>query len=487
MIGVPSTRPTLRPTATAAVESTYLLQSLIISYIFLFVFALLSSLAIKFLRAEVDYEIQDRDLVEITSVTIFGRNMASMMQVATLVILTMQFRTEAHYTISVFAALTLLFTPYVGVYLVYLCFFSFDSKDLLEREMVFPTQLTYSRSLMSLTILLLVVNCSAVMCFPFEMKWSYKGVGEYPNAWVMSICCASNILFSTLTVGYAIASFAVAADNSDDAPLHIVKIITLVAAIIVLLYRIFTCAMVYYFGNKPFFDVLHTILSQLWYASRQVVVTDREVEMYDKYTSDYFSHNSENEQNAAVLRQELTSYANECYDIMRAFVPPNISTVTVGVLTEKHGYSSALAMRLKSCRCLWLLRMSKESIQKMHYLRLIDEYNIRSQRLDIVEIAALFAATPAVFTFDSPGREKAKWRGFLEASLKDKYQKMRLHRLTGEQARHSAYRGQMAMFHNSGHRSLEQNIVISPIAQRAPLGDVLIFICYFKFDLGPLL
>jgi hypothetical protein len=101
---------------------------------------------------------------------------------------------------------------------------------------------------------------------------------------------------------------------------------------------------------------------------------------------------------------------------MRGIIPPDIFTGSSEAI-EQLGLSSGLVKRLNSKKCLWLIRMDVNQINKLHEAELLGKYNYAAQNLDIVETAAIYASLPATFTLDSTGR-KTTWRQGLVVALR---------------------------------------------------------------------
>ena len=59
-------------------------------------------------------------------------------------------------------------------------------------------------------------------------------------------------------------------------------------------------------------------------------------------------------------------FSQECLFAMRGFVSPGIFSASLASLVGEDGISEPLAKRLLNKKCLWLLRMETEDIQKMH-------------------------------------------------------------------------------------------------------------------------
>ena len=70
------------------------------------------------------------------------------------------------------------------------------------------------------------------------------------------------------------------------------------------------------------------------------------------------------------------------------------------------GLSPQLAKRIFSKKCLWLVRMSPEFISSLHEADLINRYSPDAQKLDLVELAAVYEALPAAFLNDTTGRKQ---------------------------------------------------------------------------------
>jgi hypothetical protein len=58
-------------------------------------------------------------------------------------------------------------------------------------------------------------------------------------------------------------------------------------------------------------------------------------------------------------------FSQECLFTMRGFVPPHIFSASLASLVGTDGLSEPLAKRLLSKKCLWLVRMDPQDIQKL--------------------------------------------------------------------------------------------------------------------------
>ena len=90
---------------------------------------------------------------------------------------------------------------------------------------------------------------------------------------------------------------------------------------------------------------------------------------------------------------------------MRGYVPVSISRESE-VSLRQAGLSPQLAKRIFSKMCLWLVRMSPEIISRLHEADLINRYSPDAQKLDLVELAAVYESLPAVFLNDTTGRKQ---------------------------------------------------------------------------------
>ena len=107
-----------------------------------------------------------------------------------------------------------------------------------------------------------------------------------------------------------------------------------------------------------------------------------------------------NERNAA-----MAPFVAKCGTIMRGYVPSSITRETEASLREA-GLSPQLAKRIFSKKCLWLIRMSPEIISRLHEADLFNRYSPEAQKLDLVELAAVYESLPVVFLNDTTGRKQ---------------------------------------------------------------------------------
>jgi hypothetical protein len=117
--------------------------------------------------------------------------------------------------------------------------------------------------------------------------------------------------------------------------------------------------------------------------------------------------------------QESREFLVRSLDVMRSFIPVNISLCSQQDL-EKAGLSKALCKRMLSKRCLWLIRMNKSDIAKMHFADLSGKYGAEAQNLDLVEMAAIYYWYTGINFESDVGGKKSKLCDGLKRALKEK-------------------------------------------------------------------
>lgn len=135
----------------------------------------------------------------------------------------------------------------------------------------------------------------------------------------------------------------------------------------------------------------------------------------------------------------MAAFTSECLQIMRGYVPPHIFEATLQSLQEDDGFPKELAKRLRSKKCLWLIRMNAWDIERIHEVELMGRFNPVAQGLDIVEMAAIYTSIPEKFINDPTGR-KSEWRNNFETSLKEMDKKRRNNALKGNALRNPVYK-----------------------------------------------
>jgi post-segregation antitoxin (ccd killing protein) len=135
-----------------------------------------------------------------------------------------------------------------------------------------------------------------------------------------------------------------------------------------------------------------------------------------EYNDEYIAQKKEEERRWVEDSREVLSKSLE---VMRPFVPVNIASMTLAEL-EVAGLSKALARRIMTKRCLWLIRMSQSDIAKMHVADLTGKYNTEAQNLDVIEMAAIYQWLLGVNFESDAGGKKVKMRGGLKRSLREK-------------------------------------------------------------------
>ncbi|RYH29170.1 hypothetical protein EON65_09450 [archaeon] len=147
----------------------------------------------------------------------------------------------------------------------------------------------------------------------------------------------------------------------------------------------------------------------------------------------------------AQWRAEFNPFAQTCLKIMRGFVPPHIFHSSFATLTEKEGMHVDLAKRMLTKKCLWLVRLDTNSIDKIHEVELMGRFNCEAQGLDIVELSAIYASLPVQFSCD-PNGKKSQWKNMLEQSLKKVDMDQKARALAMSKQRNPVYNKQQPMY-----------------------------------------
>jgi hypothetical protein len=193
---------------------------------------------------------------------------------------------------------------------------------------------------------------------------------------------------------------------------------------------------------------------------------------YDTDRLDYLllclDHNPEHKKEQVALHKvwlaEVTPVLQESLDTMRSFVPPHIFKCSEAEL-EGEGYAKALAKRIMTKKCLWLVRVSTADIDRMHVVELSGRFNPEAQNLDLIETAAIYAVLPERFGNDAD-RRKARWRASVEQNLKAMYAQSKAGTLPGPKKRNPAYKNQLPRF--EGRETLHEMSGVSKSNAYAP-------------------
>jgi hypothetical protein len=138
-------------------------------------------------------------------------------------------------------------------------------------------------------------------------------------------------------------------------------------------------------------------------------------------------------------RESVAEFAQECLERTRTFIPVDIFQTSYDDLIRL-GLSPELSRRIQQRQCLWLTRMSKKEIAKLHDYDIIGRYNSLQQQLDIIETAAVYAALPEVFGNDPLGK-KGDWRNAVEDYLRQMLLENDEDKLPSHRIRNPAYEG----------------------------------------------
>jgi hypothetical protein len=156
-------------------------------------------------------------------------------------------------------------------------------------------------------------------------------------------------------------------------------------------------------------------------------------------------YRKEQEEEAKRWREESREFIEQSLATMRGFIPPFIFTITEQSLVEDYGMKKALVRRIFTKKCLWLVRMHPEAIAKLHEAELIGRFNPIAQNLDIVELAAVYAALPTTFHKDPMG-QKMKWKLSIEEKLKEMVIANQAKKLSKQKVRSDCYNYQLPIF-----------------------------------------
>eukprot|EP01031_Cornospumella_fuschlensis_P035110 gene35110-42525_t len=158
----------------------------------------------------------------------------------------------------------------------------------------------------------------------------------------------------------------------------------------------------------------------------------------------------EKEQETLRWRSEHEEYLQECLDTMRSYIPPYIFNATHKHLTEVDHMNAGIAKRILTKKCLWLVRLTREDISKLHVAELSGRFNPEAQGLDVVEIAAIFCALPTAFTIADGEGKKERWRAGVEQQVKDMLKQLKAGTLPTSKKRNAVYASQSGLY---GQRS----------------------------------
>lgn len=135
--------------------------------------------------------------------------------------------------------------------------------------------------------------------------------------------------------------------------------------------------------------------------------------------------------------EEINPFLEDSLNTMRSFVPLNIFSSNYDQLVE-YGLSPEITKRIQQKKCLYLVRMSSAEISRLHEVDLAHKYNVSSQNLDIVELAAIYSSLPDRFSNDTLGK-KYEWKEWIEKNLKIMYNEKKSNCLPKGKLRNSVY------------------------------------------------
>jgi hypothetical protein len=195
--------------------------------------------------------------------------------------------------------------------------------------------------------------------------------------------------------------------------------------------------------NPPRYIPLHEIEAEL----AQLTALVNAGEYFDEKRLDYLlkcmeinpDYRVQQEAKNRIEREEMAVIVHEALETMRSIVPPNIAQLSIDHLKEDYGMSAALAKRLMTRKCLWLIHMSESDIMKFHEADLTGRYGYGAQNLDIVEKMAVYASMPSSFLGDGRGVKK-RYVADLEQSVKQMLRQQKGNSLPKSHQRNLAYK-----------------------------------------------
>jgi hypothetical protein len=155
-------------------------------------------------------------------------------------------------------------------------------------------------------------------------------------------------------------------------------------------------------------------------------------------------YRAEQDEVKILWRIEAQEYAQECLQIIRGFIPPDIFTTTRKKLKQL-GMTDKLIRRLYNKKCLWLCRLKLDKILTLHEVELTGKYFVSGQNLDIVELAAVYAVLPDVFLVDDKGKKEV-FKINIEDTLMSMMESKKKGLLEKNKIRHSDYDNNTPMF-----------------------------------------
>ena len=217
-------------------------------------------------------------------------------------------------------------------------------------------------------------------------------------------------------------------------------------------------------GDKPRNDDMNGILQKI--AEKRVSVENAsEFSIENNVTENAKSERKMTRKKEKKAEFEATQFQlleqpkySKAYRKMRAIIPPFIATLSLESLIDT-GLPKAVAERIWSKRCLWLIVMHPQDILKIHIADLRSKYTPIG--LDLTERYAVWynlpdwgqhAESDAVHN-GSPNSDKIEWKLNFKIQMDEMARKHKKNELAQEQVRHSAYVGHEPI-HLFSHRAI---------------------------------
>tara|TARA_Y100000389_G_scaffold202403_1_gene247557 strand:- start:11523 stop:12407 length:885 start_codon:yes stop_codon:yes gene_type:complete len=138
----------------------------------------------------------------------------------------------------------------------------------------------------------------------------------------------------------------------------------------------------------------------------------KDVEKWDTYIKKHPKYILEKETEQKQWVQDNSPLNLEAFNSQKTYIPENIYTGTSIQSLHEQGIELQLAKRIMCVRSLWIIRLPKSEIMKIHIADLISKYDY--SRLDIIETRALYHCLP-----DFDCKKKNQWKNDILIYLKD--------------------------------------------------------------------
>jgi len=179
-----------------------------------------------------------------------------------------------------------------------------------------------------------------------------------------------------------------------------------------------------------------------------------EFEKWDHFVRNHPEYKIKEENKKIMWKRDNEAINLLALKYMRSLVPPDIVTNCTLKTLESNSPNKAVAKRIWTKKALWLTRIPKERIARLHIADLQTKYSV--QGLDEVELRAVYCSLPEQFENDANGT-KSSWRNDILDVLKAKRERLpwsgasedhspskrEMEKVLSEMDRNAAYRCQL--------------------------------------------